>query len=301
MTQKKIEKLTAKQEKQLVEWRERWFKIGASTDRSDKPTAQAAITGLYALAGKEPPTFEWVASPKAAIDLIASKLQAEGKSVEDALKQAKEVPRFWGGMECFWQVFYAFARDVLGVKYKDEDSKQLDLWLDISRSTGWWWPFEGLVVCSDRPTEIHWADTTPPRLHNPAGPSVAYSDGWSTYHWRGTAIPAEWITAKDIVDPSLALTWENVEQRRCLAELLGWNKVLQGVNTRVIDQDSDPEIGTLLEADLPGAPKSRFIKVRCGTGRDFVLSVPSTIRTAKEGNAWSYSLTADDLNPEVRT
>ena len=32
--------------------------------------------------------------------------------------------------------------------------------------------------------------------------------------------------------------------------------------------------------DLPDAPGTRFLKVKCATGRDFVLGVPSDVTTA---------------------
>jgi hypothetical protein len=101
------------------------------------------------------------------------------------------------------------------------------------------------------------------------------------------------------------MTHPQIEQRRAAAEIIGWSRVLNAMSARVINRDGDPQIGTLLEVDLPDAPKSRFLRVRCGTGRDFCLPVPREIDTALAANAWTYGVEADRMNLfrnyEVRT
>jgi hypothetical protein len=96
-------------------------------------------------------------------------------------------------------------------------------------------------------------------------------------------------------------THPDLERRRALAEIVGWAKVLARMPTHVIDRHADPMIGTLLECDLPDAPGSRFLKVRCGTGRDFVLCVPRGVRTALQANSWTYGLNAAEYRLEART
>jgi hypothetical protein len=139
------------------------------------------------------------------------------------------------------------------------------------------------------------------RPHCETGPFCRWPDGRELYYWHGTRVPKEWIIDKASIDPRLALTWENVEQRRCLAEILGWTKVLEQLDARTIDRDVDPQIGTLLEVDLPGSGRERFLKVECGTRRVFALPVPPEMTTALEANAWTYALDAKDLKLEVRT
>jgi hypothetical protein len=139
------------------------------------------------------------------------------------------------------------------------------------------------------------------RLHCETGPAVAYPDGWELYFWHGQQIPGSFIRKRDELDPALALTWHNLEHRRVLCEIIGWDRVLQRVGTRVIHDSGDPSIGTLLECDLPGVGRLHFFRVRCGTGRTFVLSVPRGCRNAREANAWTYGLQAEQYVPEVRT
>jgi hypothetical protein len=154
------------------------------------------------------------------------------------------------------------------------------------------------VLISDRPEVLRIDDGNRP--HAEAGPFCQWRDGTALYAWHGTYVPAAWIEDRASLDPQTALTWPNVEQRRAAAEIVGWAKVLAHVNAREVDVDH-PEIGTLLTADLPDAPGSKFLNVRCGTGRDFVLPVPREMTTARQSNAWTYSLDAGEYQPEERT
>lgn len=88
---------------------------------------------------------------------------------------------------------------------------------------------------------------------------------------------------------------------RAAIELLGWSQVLEELKPVVVNKNRNPEIGTLLRADLPDAPGSQFLRVRCGTGREFVLPVPPNMKTAREANAWTYGMSSREYRPQVRT
>ena len=109
-------------------------------------------------------------------------------------------------------------------------------------------------------------------------------------------------TSKQSLTASVALTCENIEQRRAACEIIGWNKILDELDARVIDEDGDPEIGTLIEVDLPDSGKERFLRVTCGTGRQFAIPVPRDCGdTAIAANSWTYGLTQHEYKPEIRT
>lgn len=135
------------------------------------------------------------------------------------------------------------------------------------------------------------------RLHCENGPSVVWGE-YREFHWRGIQVPEEWIMDTGNVDIALCFNHENVEQRRSLCEIIGWARVLEKANTKLIQQD---KFGELLEVDLPDAESSRFVKVTCGTGRIFALPVPEDMQTAHEAVAWTYGLTPEEYNPEIRT
>lgn len=141
------------------------------------------------------------------------------------------------------------------------------------------------TIISDRP-EILKVDEQN-RLHNEFGPATKWRDGLEQYYWHGQAVPDVWLRDKKHLTPKLALTQTNVEQRRAACEILGWANVLEdpSLNPKIIDKD-EPHIGTLIEVDLPDAPKQWFLKYQCGTGRWFAESVnDKKFNTALKANA----------------
>jgi hypothetical protein len=139
------------------------------------------------------------------------------------------------------------------------------------------------------------------RLHAAPGPALVYEDGWALHFWHGVPVSRRWLALGEKLDPLLVLNWPQAEQRRALAEIAGgWDAVVARLPTRVVNEDA-PSIGTLLECLEPNMPSARFLRVRCGTGRTFVLPVPDSCRTAREANAWTYGIAAHGYEPQVRT
>jgi hypothetical protein len=131
---------------------------------------------------------------------------------------------------------------------------------------------------------------------------MRYRDGWSLWNWHGVAVPQEWIEDRKSLTPQIALSEPNVEKRRAACDIVGWAKILREMNAKTIDRDEDPQIGELIEVNLPDNGPQKFLRVLCGTGREFAIPMPKEIKTALQGNAWSYGI--DDFKsfkPEVRT
>mgnify|MGYP006980371243 CR=1 FL=1 len=206
------------------------------------------------------------------------------------------------GVSSLWSEFTAlvtFFRDVCGWG-NAEILGTFEINEALVSSVGWTWWHQNVLALSDRPKSIKRDNNN--RLHCENGPSIEYRDGWSLWHWHGVSIPKEWVLDKSCITPEIALTWKNIEQRRAACEILGWKHILAALNARVIDADED-EVGTLLEADIPDSGLERFLKVKCGTGREFVLPVPREMQTAVQANLWTYGIdaTVHSYLPEVRT
>jgi len=205
------------------------------------------------------------------------------------------ISQFWAG----WGAYVSFFRDVCG--WGDPVLENFSVGEELIKSCGWTWWHENILAISDRPKEIHRDNEG--RLHCETGPSIAYRDGWALWHWHGVSVPREWIEDKASLTAQKALTWSNVEQRRAACEILGWERILSALNARTINKDDDPEIGELVEVEIPEIGLERFLRVRCGTGRRFALPVPPNMKTAVEANLWTYGYDTADrgLIPEVRT
>jgi len=141
------------------------------------------------------------------------------------------------------------------------------------------------------------------RPHCETGPSLRWRDGWSLYCWHGERIPAEWIEERNSLTPAVALGQENLELRRTACDILGWANILDSLNAEIIDSDPDPQIGTLVEVELPDLPeKAKFLRVKCGTGREFAVGIPPHITKALDAQAWMIGLEPHEFqSPEIRT
>ena len=195
--------------------------------------------------------------------------------------------------------YLACHRDVLGLRYDRLVSRYLDFQMRTAGCFGWWWRDDNVLVLLERPTVMHRDDRG--LLHHPRGAAVTFRDGFAAYVWHGTAVPGAWITAPETLRPLEALNWPDRAQRRAALEIIGWKRVIEDLHPRTIDAAADPSVGQLVEAMLPGSGAARFLRVRCGTGREFVLAVPPWMRTALEANAWTYGLSANEYHLEVRT
>lgn len=169
-------------------------------------------------------------------------------------------------------------------------------------------------------------------VHNHVGPARVWADGSNVYFWRGVMAPSSWFPPPskewlsentgcpvplpraasaevNLPSPWEALGFRNVELRRVACEILGWEAIVSALKPVILDEDEDPQIGTLLRVRIPIPgwgdrtllEDHVFLRVRCGTGRTFCLAVPPEMKTARQANAWTYGLEPEEYAPEVRT
>ena len=323
----KIAKLTAAQESRLVEFREEWLQVGLCCKPADFATGDEIIRGFYARLKKPAPLILHFSSPamcELAVNFVFallkdgqlssqlysqldsqldSQLRSQLNSQLDSQLSSLK-PYFlnnrWGAQHwCSWEAFYIFWHEI-GVKYKAENMALLLEWGRLSNSVGWWAPWDGICFVSDRPRFVSFDNNA--RLHCENGMAVKYSDGWGVHAWRGVAVPESWIENKGTLTAAMAISWKNIEQRRSACEILGWSTILRELNAKTIDRDSNPEIGELVEVELPDIGRERFMRVRCATGRDFAIPVPPATMTALEGQAFMWGIEPHKFKlPEVRT
>jgi len=167
----------------------------------------------------------------------------------------------------------------------------------------WWVGYEDVVLFQQRPIEIKMNDVG--ELHSATGPSIVYADGARLYLWRNEPVPYTWYTPG--LTAAEALRIQNAELRRCACEFIGYDKILKVLNARIIDQDIDPEIGTLYEVDFPldanqqATKLERFLAVVEGhSGREFAIPVPNEIDSAIGAQMWLIDLDKVDFAPIVR-
>lgn len=268
-----ITELTSKQKAALETHSEKWIKIGLSTEPADRKTAEEGFRLAYAASGIEYPNkVVWVSSP-----IVGARAFAE-------VTDAGWYSYIGGSLWPYYPAYATFYNDHCGL---DIPIQHYD---KIARSCGWWWPSDKFVIACDRPKLIKRDEEG--QLHSETGPAIEWRDDWSISFWHGTSIPAEWLTQP--IDPAIALTWENIEQRRCAAEIIGWDKVLDQLDTKVLDVDVDPQIGTLVEVSLPDHGPCKFLRVlEASTGRKFAIYAAADATSALDAQAKSYGIPTD--------
>lgn len=215
--------------------------------------------------------------------------------IAPAWSSAYQGGNVWAGYECY----LTGARDVLGLRLPEHDAYHH--WEMAARHGGPRMMADGFCMVSDFPETIRRDEEGRP--HAPAGmTSHLWRDGWCLYYWHGVRIPTKW--GKDIksVDPAEILRERNSEVRRAGCEMIGWDRIIEALGGRVIDADPDPEIGTLIEVNIPDSGKDKFLRVKCGTGRMFAKPVPREMKTALDAQAWIWDLDGKSfIPPETRT
>jgi hypothetical protein len=313
-----IKKLTPEQEAMIPVIRNEFITYGLSTEPVDWKIADESMNDAYISAGFAPPKiilhfispYEGCIAANVLNDkkFMEKNGNLEPKEFIEAVKQGVEVLKLkknakkyiyssgYGQHDSNWISFYYFFIKVCGIKTE----KNLEPLIRLTKSAGRFWTYKDIAIITDRHELVKFDNEN--RLHCEDGPSIRYRDGFSVYCWHGVRIPSEWIEDKASLTPSIAIKWANIEQRRCAMEILGWVNVIRQLNGKVIDKDDDPEIGELIEVEIPDIGKEKFLHVLCGTKREFAIPVPPEMKTALEAQSWTWSLDVNDfILPEIRT
>jgi hypothetical protein len=204
----------------------------------------------------------------------------------------------YGQHDIPWVAFYEFGRSI-GVEYQQFAADGLDALAKLADG-GWWWPFEGAVVLTDRPMVL--SRDQDGRLHAERGPALAYADGYALWAWHGVRVPQDLIETGWTVEQIMRC--ENVEVRRCAIEKLGWDTFAAQAGLSLIATAPDPgNAGQTIElfdvperiygADVCVAIVTNGTPERDGTRRRYGLTTPREIRDPLAALAWTYELEPD--------
>jgi len=181
------------------------------------------------------------------------------------------------------------------------DKRGLDGLMHVARSAGWWWPFENLVILTERPTVLQ--QDAQGRLHSADGAAIAYPDGSAIWAWHGVSVPRQVIERPEQLTVPQIRSEHSEAVREVMLERYGPERYLRNAGAERVSHD---DTGTLWSANL-GDERLVVVEVRNSTpepdGRHttYWLRVPPEVRTAREAVAWTFGLTADDYQPIIET
>ena len=316
---KRIENLTAGQERAMLAYRDEWLAIGRSTEPADRATTERVLYAMYTAIGEKQPYVWWCDGP-AAGSLVRTVLRANlGDNLGDNLRANLRANLWanlranlwanlrdnlranlganleyvdtwsWGSLDAYWIAHYLFPHARLHPMHTDEQMVILNGWATIARSAFWWYTFEGVCFVCDRPTEIHKDERA--SLHNSSGPSVAFADGWKLYHVHGVEVPGEIIERPDTITVARIDAERNAEVRRVMIELYGADRFLVDGGAQLVHSDG---YGDLYRREIVDDEPLVMVQVinstaePDGSNKAYWLRVPPDIQTAEAAVAWTF-------------
>jgi hypothetical protein len=174
------------------------------------------------------------------------------------------------------------------------------LW-EIARHASWMVPYARVCWLMERPRLI--STDANGRLHAPDGPALRYADGCKIYAWKGILLPAHLIEQRDRIDVRSIDLVTDPHIRRCMIDIMTPKRFVESGGAYRVAED---ETGVLWRQRwrweawaavevVNGTPEPD------GTYKHYFLQVPPTVRTPREGVAWSYGLSERHYRPIVRT
>lgn len=281
-TKPMITELTTEQQERLAVYRDKWIKIGLSTEPSNRPAAEEAVKRAYEVAGLTPPTeFIWVRSPKEAVNYLSSRFP-------DQDKKNFINTMCYGNQDASLLSFYDYFLEVCDV----QEAAALKPLIDLAQHCGWWSPYSDFAVLQEKPTKISMVSE---RLHNEKGPAIEYADGFKVYSLRGIRVPA-WVveTPVEQMDASKVLEIVDVDVRREAMRRMGLDRLFNKLDKKTVHEDKGYE---LVDLKLSEEYTGRFLKMsNPSIEAVHVEGVPNDCKTVDEALAFRNKQILDKIN-----
>ncbi len=103
------------------------------------------------------------------------------------------------------------------------------------------------------------------------------------------------LVVENNLDPKLVITAKNAEVRRFLMKRVGYQEVKDAVNAEVVHIDGTSELLKFADGDM-------YVKVKdSSTEREYLLYVPSHLKTCRAAIAWTFGLSEQEYRPVIET
>lgn len=133
---------------------------------------------------------------------------------------------------------YDFLKNELGV----EELEKLSGLMAAAEHCGWFWPFGGAVIITEKPSALHRDSKN--RLHNETGMAVEYSDGWGIWEWYGTRVESWVVTNPEKITIDAIIDEKSAGIRRVMRERFGiqafFSAMIKDETAQRVDRKRDP-------------------------------------------------------------
>jgi len=206
-------------------------------------------------------------------------------------------PGYFGlSFDAGWLSFYDFFSRIGIVKHK-----KFNLYKEMI-CTGIWGGilFQGLAILFRRPKEVHRDNQF--RLHCTTGPAISWRDGFELYFAGGIGIEKRYVMDPQSISIQEVLNQDNIELRRTMIDLMGYESFCRKAKFKVLDEDVDGAGQGRKLLKLAQRDDEDIVLVNVNdpsTGRSYYLRVPPTMKTCAEAVAWTYIRTVETYAPKV--
>ncbi len=286
-----ITNLTSSQKAQIEPYKQKWIKIGLSTEPCNVERSKHWIREAYKVAGFKPPT-KWVLCDS---PLSCAQAQVRNQVSDQVWNQVRNQvynqvkSQVWGQVwdqvrdqvrDQVWdQVVYQVRDQVWNqvrnqVAYGAHDAHWLSIYdyylkilkldcvkplvplINLAKHCGWWAPYENICFMQHKPKEIHMHNKL---LHKDGGPAVLYRDGFAVWALNGVRIP-QWLseTRTEDIDPRKLLKIDNAQVRAEFVRKVGIERVCYGLKAKCVDKKGNYE---LLMLDLQDGRRRPYLKM----------------------------------------
>lgn len=289
-----LEKLTQEQTAALEETKDKWIKIGLSTEPVNKEKTKNAIKLVYGCANLKPPQiFIFLRSPFEGV--IGSYIlwnQVENQVWNQIYACG------YGSQDASWLAFYDYFLKHTNVK----NIEKMAGLIEISKTCGWWWSFENAVIVTERPNKILRDERF--MLHSSSSPALSYSDGFSIYAYHGVRVPKEIIMEPHNITIPQIESERNLEVRRIMIEQYGPADYLKNSGAEKVHED---KFGQLYRKEIQNDEPLVMIRVVDASKhgdlppREYFIRVPPNMTKAKDAVAWSFGVEEKDYAPDIES
>lgn len=284
-----IDKLTPEQEKIAGEYRDKYIKIGLSTDPIVEDDVHAWVPEFYktVLDRKKPkavvicngPTAAWEATIRLnAVDKIRNQKEAEEIVAGERPKNVEQYvwPYVDGQFSVNIFAFYDFMFEVLNVTIEEQLMLKYKIW-QRSMHFGPVYPLDNACIVCGRVKDLSRNDNG---LHKDGGPALEYSDGTKIYALNGVGVP-KWLaeTERGKIHGEKVLKENNAEVRREIVRKIGIEKFLKDCGAKVVHAHKTYE---LLDIELHGSHEKYLKMVNPSIGTYHVEGVGQDCQTVND-------------------
>ena len=314
-----IDKLTPAQEARLPEYRDKWLKIGLSTEPLDFEAAKKAVGKIYTAAGLQPPTVWYRMSSPLGCAVFATLLRSGLRSAQVRDQVRAQVgdqvwDQVWAQVRAqvgdqVWAQVYG-SHDAAWLSYCDfflrechlEFVRKVEWLMELALHCGWWAPYRDAVILQERHNILR--RDSQHRLHCEDGLACGYPDGWGVYAWHGVRIPERIIMQPETITVDQIRNESNVEIRRVMIERYGIDRYIDDSGAKIIHSSGDR---ILYKAELPDDEPIVTVRVinstpeSDGSTKSYFIRVPPNMTDADAAVAWTFGMDKAEYHPQVET